>query len=205
MGGEGRLSHASRRSGLRCIRGKRRVRLAGGAGGRVPQGDLEALAVEEERCLGVDAVGHGVLLLCGGGECRLHRRQHRLRGPIRCVRDAGVSRWEPMGRAAPGGCGSRTHPDIGAAARAANVGGMGDLKVAIADDSALMREGVARVLGDAGFEVVGAGRERRRADGRDHVAPDPTSWSSTSGCRPPTPTRACARAAHPPGASRASA
>src|SRR4051794_22751238 len=31
---------------------------------------------------------------------------------------------------------------------------MADLKVAIADDSALMREGVARVLGDAGFQVV---------------------------------------------------
>ncbi|MDX6539244.1 MAG: hypothetical protein QOI71_854 [Gaiellales bacterium] len=32
---------------------------------------------------------------------------------------------------------------------------MGALRVAIADDSALMREGVARVLADAGFEVVG--------------------------------------------------
>ena len=31
---------------------------------------------------------------------------------------------------------------------------MSALRVAIADDSALMREGVARVLGDAGFEVV---------------------------------------------------
>ena len=39
-------------------------------------------------------------------------------------------------------------------ARAANVALMADLKVAIADDSALMREGVARVLGDAGFQVV---------------------------------------------------
>ena len=31
---------------------------------------------------------------------------------------------------------------------------MSALRVAIADDSALMREGVARVLADAGFEVV---------------------------------------------------
>ena len=31
---------------------------------------------------------------------------------------------------------------------------MGNLKVAIADDSALLREGVARVLVDAGFDVV---------------------------------------------------
>jgi len=36
----------------------------------------------------------------------------------------------------------------------ANVVRVGNLKVAIADDSALLREGVARVLGDAGFDVV---------------------------------------------------
>src|SRR3954447_10481166 len=72
------------------------------------------------------------------------------------VRSAGVSRV--AGRWA-----ARTRPvrlpvpgaqESAAAARAANVALMADLKVAIADDSALMREGVARVLGDAGFQVV---------------------------------------------------
>ena len=55
--------------------------------------------------------------------------------------------------------------------RSATVGGVPALRVVIADDSLLIREGVARVLDDAGLEVVGrAGdaeelmaRRRRRA------------------------------------------
>ena len=40
---------------------------------------------------------------------------------------------------------------------------MADLKVAIADDSRrLMREGVARVLGDAGFQVVAGAQQAIR-------------------------------------------
>ena len=154
MGGRGRLRfYASRRSGLRCIRGKRRVPLRERAGVRVPQGDLEALAMEEERCLGIDAVGHGVLLRLAVGRPTAQRAAsprgpYRSRTGRRClaVGSRGSTRTGRVRTAVP----VRSRGPTGDA----NVGGLGNLKVAIADDSALLREGVARVLGDAGFDVV---------------------------------------------------
>ena len=56
------------------------------------------------------------------------------------------------------------------------------MRVVIADDSVLLREGLARVLAEAGFEVVGSGR-RRRALLTAVASCSPTSPSSTSGCR----------------------
>ncbi len=61
-------------------------------------------------------------------------------------RSLGVARLSSAAARTPAGSGIRTCP--------ATVGPMAALRVAIADDSALMREGVARVLADAGFEVV---------------------------------------------------
>ncbi len=64
------------------------------------------------------------------------------------------------------------------------------MRVVLADDSVLLREGIASLLEDAGFEVVGQAGERRRtarARGRDAARAWP---SSTSGCRRPTTTRA---------------
>ena len=64
------------------------------------------------------------------------------------------------------------------------------MRVVLADDSVLLREGIARLLEDAGFEVVGQAGTARSCCSR--CAPTrPTSRSSTSGCRRPTPTRAC--------------
>jgi DNA-binding NarL/FixJ family response regulator len=63
------------------------------------------------------------------------------------------------------------------------------LRLVLADDSVLVREGVARVLADAGFEVVAQVGDaddllvRRASISR-------TSRSSTFGCRRRTPTRA---------------
>ncbi len=80
--------------------------------------------------------------------------KHRAAG-VAAVYGALVSRgWRADGRPEPGRCGYPNRSGSAAEARAANVALVAALKVAIADDSALMREGVARVLGDAGFEVV---------------------------------------------------
>ena len=62
------------------------------------------------------------------------------------------------------------------------------MRVVVADDEVLLREGLARLLTETGFEVVGkAGDadELLRRSGR----PARTWRSSTSRCRPPTPTR----------------
>ena len=70
--------------------------------------------------------------------------------------------------------------------RDANPGG-DPMRVVIADDSMIVREGLARLLGDAGCEVVGTA-----GDAQSCCAcrtPDPTSPSSTSRCRRPTPTK----------------
>jgi hypothetical protein len=62
------------------------------------------------------------------------------------------------------------------------------LRVAIADDSLLLRQGIARLLLEAGFDVVA---QASTADAL--LAPSasigPTWRSSTSGCRPRTRTR----------------
>ena len=66
------------------------------------------------------------------------------------------------------------------------------MRVVIADDAVLLREGAARLLEDAGFEVVGAGR-RRRGPACARCARTSRTWrSSTSACRPTTRTTVCA-------------
>ena len=66
------------------------------------------------------------------------------------------------------------------------------MRVVIADDSVLLREGIVRLLDEAGFEVVG-----QAGDAEDLLrkvgAHKPDVASSTSACRRRTPTRACAR------------
>ena len=64
------------------------------------------------------------------------------------------------------------------------------MRVVIAEDAAMMREGLVRLLTDRGFEVCAAVAD---ADAlRSAVAATGRTWrSSTSGCRRPTPTRGC--------------
>ena len=66
------------------------------------------------------------------------------------------------------------------------------VRVVVADDSVLLREGVVRLLEEAGFEVVGQAGD---ADDllRKVARTSPTWRWWTSGCRPTTPTRACGR------------
>ena len=66
------------------------------------------------------------------------------------------------------------------------------MRVVIAEDSVLLREGVVRLLTDAGFEVLAACGNADELLERLSALDPPTSPSSTSACRPPTPTRACA-------------
>ena len=66
------------------------------------------------------------------------------------------------------------------------------VRVAIAEDSVLLREGLARLLGEAGFEVVGQCENADDLCSR-YAATRPRSRSSTSGCRRRTPTRGCGR------------
>ena len=66
--------------------------------------------------------------------------------------------------------------------------------IVIAEDQVLLREGLARLFEDGGHRVAAS-----RGDARDLLATvaghtSPTSSFSTSGCRPPSPTRT--RAAH---------
>ena len=66
------------------------------------------------------------------------------------------------------------------------------VRVVIADDNLLVREGIAALLRRAGIEVAGRGGDGRRSCCATSTRTRPTSRSSTSACRPTTPTRACA-------------
>ena len=63
------------------------------------------------------------------------------------------------------------------------------MRVVVADDSMLLREGLARLLADAGFDVVGKAEDAPRAPAARRAARARTSRSSTSRCRRRTPTR----------------
>ena len=65
------------------------------------------------------------------------------------------------------------------------------MRVVVADDSVLLREGVVRLLEEWGYEVVAQAGD---ADDllRKVTRTVPTSRSSTSACRPRTPTTGCA-------------
>ena len=64
------------------------------------------------------------------------------------------------------------------------------IRVVIADDSTLLREGIARLLVGGGLRRRRAGRGRRRGSWRRSASSGRTWRSWTSGCRRPTPTRA---------------
>ena len=127
-------------------------------------------AVEEDDYVGIDV--HRVARLCSaghGGQVLLSQAaldeleevgvedlgEHELRGLPRAerifqlVRDGGDSRFPPL----------RLSQAVDPDAQAEPVGGSaqkgGKLRVALADDSVLLREGIARLLTEAGFEVVG--------------------------------------------------
>ena len=64
------------------------------------------------------------------------------------------------------------------------------MRVVIADDSALLREGLARLLVESDVEVCGTAADADELVAAVARAPVRTSRSSTSGCRRRTPTRA---------------
>ena len=57
------------------------------------------------------------------------------------------------------------------------------MRFVIGEDSALFREGLARLLEDAGHEVVGRGGATPARSSTRSSGTGPTSRSSTSGCR----------------------
>ena len=63
------------------------------------------------------------------------------------------------------------------------------IRVVIADDSLLVREGIASLLRRAGFEIAAEAAAPDRAARGRRASTGPTSRSWTSGCRPPTPRR----------------
>ena len=67
------------------------------------------------------------------------------------------------------------------------------MRVVIAEDLALLRDGLQRLLRDNGFEVVAAVGDGARSAARSCAPSGRTSRSSTSGCRPTSATRACGR------------
>ena len=67
------------------------------------------------------------------------------------------------------------------------------MRVVIAEDHALLRDGLIRLLTAHGFEVVAAVADGPECCRPLRRTPARTSRSSTSGCRPPSPTRACGR------------
>ena len=56
------------------------------------------------------------------------------------------------------------------------------IRVMVVDDHPMWREGVARDLAEAGYDVVATSGEGRQAV-RIAGASRPTSWCSTSSCR----------------------
>ena len=66
------------------------------------------------------------------------------------------------------------------------------IRVAIAEDSAVLRDGLVQLLADRGFVITEAVSDAEAL--HRSVERDPTrTWPwSTSACRPPSPTRACA-------------
>ena len=67
------------------------------------------------------------------------------------------------------------------------------MRVVIAEDQVLLREGLARLFADGGHEVVASLGDAERLLATVAGAPSPTSSSSTSGCRRRSPTRERAR------------
>ncbi len=63
------------------------------------------------------------------------------------------------------------------------------MRVVIADDSVLLREGVVRLLEESGFEVVAPVGHRGRPAASRRPCTSRTWRSSTSACRRPTPTK----------------
>jgi DNA-binding NarL/FixJ family response regulator/class 3 adenylate cyclase len=144
--------------------GERRVRVRMGIHTGTP-------AIEQDDYVGIDV--HCVARLCSaghGGQVLLSKAsrealdditvkdlgEHELRGlpsPERIfqlVRDDGVNDFPPL----------RLANGLAADAQAEPVGGSPQkeatrIRVALAEDSVLLREGVARLLDEAGFEVVG--------------------------------------------------
>ena len=66
------------------------------------------------------------------------------------------------------------------------------MRVVIAEDLALLRDGLTRLLTESGFEVVAAVEDGAGPRARGRWATSRTSASSTCGCRRRSPTRACA-------------
>ena len=63
------------------------------------------------------------------------------------------------------------------------------MRVILADDAVLFREGTARILAEAGFEVIGQAGDAVDCS-TSCAAIRPTWRSSTSACRPVTPPKA---------------
>ena len=72
-------------------------------------------------------------------------------------------------------------------------GGERPVRILICEDSVLLREGLVRLLEDAGHERGRRPPRRRRASPKPWRRSRPSSASSTCGSRRPTPTRASAR------------
>ena len=64
------------------------------------------------------------------------------------------------------------------------------MRIVIGEDSALFREGLARLLDDAGHEIVAKAADAPSLEAAVARARSPTWRSSTSACRPTTPTTA---------------
>ena len=66
------------------------------------------------------------------------------------------------------------------------------MRIVIAEDNALLREGLVALVRERGIEVVARRRGRPGAAARRQRRTSPTWRSSTCGSRPRSPTRACA-------------
>ena len=126
--------------------------------------------VEEDDYVGIDV--HRVARLCSaghGGQVLLSEAaldalegvdvedlgEHELKGLpqaeriFQLVHDGAESDFPPLRLLQPLGADAQAEPVGGTSQKAAK------LRVALADDSVLLREGIARLLAEAGFEVVG--------------------------------------------------
>ena len=129
---------------------------------------------------------------------RPRRREQRQPRGLGRATTAWAARSHPRARALPGS--PTAWPPWAVAWRVVSPPGAGNarhggasVRVVIAEDQALLREGLGRLFEDAGHEVVGRGGGRRGPARARSAGTSPIWRSSTCACRRRSPTRACAR------------
>ena len=142
----------------------------------------EALANTAKHAAAGQAAGHRPAVRRSADRRGARRRARRCRP---------VARVGPHGSRRPGGGGRGPVAHVQPGRRADDPAGGVAVRVVIAEDSVLLREGLAGLLARFGFEVVAAVGDAAALLRRGARRPRPTWSSPTCACRRASPTRGC--------------